>query len=290
MRTFQIITDSAMDLTPALVEETKVDVLPLVLTIEEKDYLNYPDEREITCTDFYNRMRGGAVGTTAACSVGKFEETFRAYAKEGKDVLYLGFSSGLSATWHNGHLAAKTVMEEYPERKILTVDSLCASMGGALFVYLVAKKADEGADIETVHAYATDLVQHICHTFTVEDLVYLKRGGRVSAATALVGGLLNIKPVLHVDSEGHLVSIGKTRGRKASIAALSNYIKGRELPETPEVAYICHGDCIEDAQLLSDLIQKEYGFKKVVIGYTGPVIGAHSGPGTLALFFVGGNR
>lgn len=279
-----------MDLTAELVNELDVDVLPLVLTIEEKNYYIYPDEREISCVDFYNRMRAGAVATTAACSIGYFEEKFREYAKAGKDVLYLGFSSGLSATWHNGHLAAKTVMEEFPERKILTVDSLCASMGGALFVYLVAKKADEGASIEEIKDYAENLVQHLCHTFTVDDLVYLKRGGRVSAATAIVGGLLNIKPILHVDREGHLVSIGKTRGRKASIMALTDYIKGRELPETKEIAFICQGDCMDDANMLSDILKNQLGFKKVVIGYTGPVIGAHSGPGTLALFFVGGNR
>jgi DegV family protein with EDD domain len=290
MRKFKIITDSASDLTKELAEELQVEVLPLTLTIGGKNYLNYPDEREIACKDFYDMMRNGAVATTAAVPVGVFEEAFKELTADGSDLLYLGFSSGLSATWHSGQLAANSVMADNPAVKVLTVDTLCASLGQGLFVYLVAKKADEGGSIEEVKAYAEDLVQHLCHTFTVDDLVYLKRGGRVSAATALVGGLLNIKPILHVDSAGHLVSIGKTRGRKASIMALTDYIKGRELPETKEIAFICQGDCPEDAQMLSDILKNNFGFKKVVIGYTGPVIGAHSGPGTLALFFVGGNR
>lgn len=290
MRKFKIVTDSASDLNEELVKEIEVEVLPLTLTVNEKNYQNYPDEREISCKDFYDMMRGGAVGTTSAVPVGVFEEEFKRLTEDGSDLLYLGFSSGLSATWHSGHLAAEAVMAEKPGVKILTVDTLCASLGQGMFVYLVAKKADEGGSIEEVKAYAEDLVQHLCHSFTVDDLVYLKRGGRVSAATALVGGLLNIKPLLHVDSEGHLVSIGKTRGRKASIVALTDYIKGRELPETKELAFICHGDCIEDANMLSDILKTKLGFKKVIIGYTGPVIGAHSGPGTLALFFVGGNR
>ena len=290
MRKFKIVTDSASDLNEELVKEIGVEVLPLTLTVNEKSYQNYPDEREISCKDFYDMMRGGAVGTTSAVPVGVFEEEFKRLTEDGSDLLYLGFSSGLSATWHSGHLASEAVMAERPGVKILTVDTLCASLGQGMFVYLVAKKADEGGSIEEVKAYAEDLVQHLCHSFTVDDLVYLKRGGRVSAATALVGGLLNIKPLLHVDSEGHLVSIGKTRGRKASIMALTDYIKGRELPETKELAFICHGDCIEDANMLSDILKTKFGFKKVIIGYTGPVIGAHSGPGTLALFFVGGNR
>ena len=290
MRNFVIVTDSACDLDQALVSELQVDVLPLTLTVNGKNYAHYPDEREIKNADFYNMMREGATPTTAAVSVGVFEEYFRSYAKEGKDVLYLGFSSGLSATWHSGHLAAQTVMEEFPERKILTVDSLCASLGQGLFVYLVAKKAEEGGSIEEIQKYAIELAPHICHSFTVDDLVYLKRGGRVSAATALVGGLLSIKPLLHVDNAGHLISIGKSRGRKASIMALTNYLNGRELPETKELAFICHGDCLGDAQMLSEILKNDLGFKKVIIGYTGPVIGAHSGPGTLALFFVGGNR
>ena len=290
MRKFKIVTDSACDLPNDLVKELDLTVLPLTLTVGEKNFANHPDERDIACKDFYDMMRNGAVATTAAVSIGVFEEAFRELTADGSDLLYLGFSSGLSATWHSGHLAAQTVMEERENVKILTVDTLCASLGQGMFVYLVAKKADEGGSIEEIKEYAENLVQHLCHSFTVDDLVYLKRGGRVSAATALVGGLLNIKPVLHVDSEGHLVSIGKSRGRKASIMALTDYIKGRELPETKEIAFICHGDCIEDANLLSDILKNNLGFKEVIIGYTGPVIGAHSGPGTLALFFVGGNR
>lgn len=290
MRQFILVTDSASDLTYEMQTEYGIDILPLYLNIKDQTYLDMKDESTIKVKDFYAQMRAGAVATTSAVSVGVFEETFEKYAKEGKDVLYIAFSSGLSTTCNSGMIAAKSVLEKYPERKIYVVDSLAASRGQGLLVYLCALKAEEGATIEEVRDYAEATKLHICHFFTVDDLVYLKRGGRVSAATALLGGLLNIKPLLHVDNEGHLISIGKTKGRKSSITALAGYIKGNELPETKKVAFICQGDCIEDANMLSDILKTQYGFEDVQIGYTGPVIGAHSGPGTLALFFVGGER
>lgn len=247
------------------------------------------DESSMKYTDFYRRMREGEVATTSAVPVGVFEQYFEEEAQKGQDVLYIAFSSGLSTTCSSAMIAAKAVSERYPERKLFVVDSLAASLGQGLFVYLVAKKSDEGGSIEEVRDYAEGLKLHICHFFTVDDLKYLKRGGRISAATALVGGLLNIKPLLHTDDEGHLVSIGKARGRKASIQALADSVKGNDLPETREIAFICHADCPQDAQLLADILKKD-GFKKIVIWYTGAVIGAHSGPGTLSVFYVGGKR
>lgn len=290
MRKFRIVTDSACDLPFEILQKIDVEAPALHLTIGGQEYKDYKDESEIKSKDFYARMRNGETAATSAVSVGEFEEVFEKYLKDGEDVLYIGFSSALSTTYQSAAIAAKDIGEKYPERKIYTVDALCASTGQGMLVYLCAKMADEGRSIEEVRDYAEETKLHICHAFTVDDLVYLKRGGRVSAATALVGGLLNIKPLLHVDNEGHLISIGKARGRKASIAWLAGYIKGRELPESKKIAFICHGDCLEDAELLKKMAMEQYGFEEVIIASTGAVVGAHSGPGTLAFFFVGGER
>ena len=290
MRTFTLVTDSSSDLPKELLEELSLGVFPLHYYFGEKEYADDKQEKDMTFKEFYDRMRAGEAPTTSAVSVGQIEEYFENEVKNGRDVLYLAFSSGLSTSYNAGVQAQKLVKEKYPTAKIYVVDSLAASLGQGLLVYLVAKKADEGISIEEARDYAEGLKLHVCHYFTVDDLVYLKRGGRVSAATALVGGLLQIKPLLHVDNEGHLISIGKCRGRKASIIAMANSIKDNELPETREIAFICHGDCLEDEQFLEKILKEEYGFKKVLYGYTGPVIASHSGPGTLALFYVGGKR
>ena len=289
MRKFTLVTDSSCDLPSEILTELNVRALPLCFNFKEEQYMDEKDESSMKYTDFYRRMREGEVATTSAVPVGVFEQYFEEEAQKGQDVLWIALSSGLSTTCSSAMIAAKAVSERYPERKLFVVDSLAASLGQGLFVYLVAKKSDEGGSIEEVRDYAEGLKLHICHFFTVDDLKYLKRGGRISAATALVGGLLNIKPLLHTDDEGHLVSIGKARGRKASIQALADSVKGNDLPETREIAFICHADCLQDAQLLADILKKD-GFKKVVIWYTGAVIGAHSGPGTLSVFYVGGKR
>ena len=290
MRTFTLVTDSSCDLPFEMLKEFDLSIFPLHYYFGEKEFCDDKEEKDMTFKEFYDRMRAGEAPTTSAVSVGEIEEYFEKQASEGKDVLYIAFSSGLSTTYNAGAVAAKSVLERHPEAKIFVVDSLAASLGQGLLVYLCAKKADEGASIEEVRDYAEELKWHTCHFFTVDDLVYLKRGGRVSAATALLGGLLQIKPLLHTDDEGHLTSIGKCRGRKASIAALAASLNDNDLPETREIAFICHGDCIEDAELLKKIAMEEYGFKRVEIGYTGPVIASHSGPGTLAFFYIGRKR
>ena len=290
MKTFHLISDSSCDLPLEILEELDIKIFPLPFYFGSEEFEDDKTEKQITNKDFYKRMRAGEVATTSAISLGVVEEYFEDKAQKGEAVLYIAFSSGLSNTCNTGILAMNAVKERHPDAKIYVVDSLAASLGQGLLVYLCAKKAEEGASIEEVRDYAEEIKLHICHFFTVDDLMFLKRGGRISAATALVGGLLNIKPMLHTDDEGHLVSIGKARGRKASIAGLAASLEGNELPDTKEVAFICHGDCIEDAELLKSILIKDHGFKKVVIGYTGPVIASHSGPGTLALFYVGGKR
>jgi len=241
MENFKIITDSCCDLTPTLVEELDLDVVELSVLINDKVYVNYLDEREISFKDYYELLRNGSLGKTSAPNVFDFTNAMEPYLKEGRDVLYLGFSSGLSATYNSSVIAVEELQEKYPERKIITIDTLCASMGQGLIVYLAAKKKAEGASIEEVAEYVENIKLNIAHWFTVDDLNHLKRGGRVSAVAATFGTILNIKPVLHVDNEGRLVPVEKVRGRKASINGLLKVIK--ETITDKSVAFISHGDC-----------------------------------------------
>ena len=202
----------------------------------------------------------------------------------------LTFSSGLSTTYQSAMIAAQDLQEKYPQRKINVVDTLCASLGQGLLVWYACKKRDEGLSLEELTAWCEENKQNLCHWFTVDDLMYLKRGGRVSAATALVGTMLQIKPVLHVDGEGHLINVAKARGRKASINALAAKMDELGTPGANDTVFICHGDCLEDAEYLAAQVKEKYGVKNVFIYYVGAVIGSHSGPGTLALFFLGKHR
>ena len=208
----------------------------------------------------------------------------------GRDVLVLAFSSGLSTTYQSAVIAAGELEEKYPQRRIRVVDTRSASLGQGLLVWYACRKRDEGMALEELADWAEKTKLNLCHWFTVDDLMYLKRGGRVSAATAIVGTMLGIKPVLHMDDEGHLINVGKVRGRKASIEALAEKVGQLGLPGQNQTVFICHGDCLEDAQRLEAILKEKYGVEEAFIGYTGAVIGSHSGPGTLALFFLGEKR
>ena len=289
-RSYVVMTDSSADLTAALVEKMGLDVIPLIVNVGDKSFMNYPDEREIASHDFYDMLRDGANAKTSAVNVDTFLNAMSVHLKAGKDILYLGFSSGLSSTYGASEIAAQELREAYPGRKLLTVDTLCASMGQGLLVYLTMQKVLAGATIEEAAAYAEENRLHLCHWFTVDDLFFLKRGGRVSAATALVGSALGIKPVLHVDNEGHLINISKARGRKNSILALADRMAQSAIDPAKQTVFISHGDCLADAEFLADEIRKRFGVSDITINTIGPVIGAHSGPGTLALFFLGTER
>ncbi len=287
MKEYVIFTDSSCDLPKEQIKEYGIEVLSLEVNIEGVgNFLNH----EIEEAKFYEYLRDKRSVKTSAANLDRFTEAFEQIAKEGKDILYIGFSSGLSATYTAGKNAAEEIMEKYPDCKILTVDSLCASLGQGLLVKLAVDKKKEGMDIEALAAYVEETKWHLCHWFTVDDLFFLKRGGRVSAATAALGTMLQIKPVMHVDNEGHLINMSKARGRNASIKALFEKMKETAIDPASQTVFICHGDCIDDANMLADMIKAEFGIKEVLIGYTGPVIGAHSGPGTLALFFLGTER
>ena len=288
MSNFIIHTDSACDIKPEMLAEWGVAFASLTFRFDdaETEYAN----GDMTVLDFYNKMRAGGVAKTAAVNTETFRAAFEETLRAGKDVLYLGFSSGLSTTYNSARIAAEALRAVYPDRKIVTVDTLAASAGEGLLVYLAVKKQQSGASIEETAAYIEGIRLHLDHWFTVDDLVYLKRGGRVSPTVAFVGNMLGIKPVLHVDDEGHLVNVSKVRGRKTAIAALAD--KYGELAETcgSGPVFISHGDCLQDAKELATILNTRYGATVEVITDVGPVIGAHSGPGTLALFFVGKNR
>ena len=285
-RNYVVMTDSSADLTAALVEQLGLDVIPLSVNVGEQSFMNYPDEREISSTDFYEMLRKGANAQTSAVNVDTFLNAMSVHLKAGKDVLYLGFSSGLSSTYGASEVAAQELRETYPDRKIFTVDTLCASLGQGLLVYLTMQKVLSGE----AAAYAEENRLHLCHWFTVDDLFFLKRGGRVSAATALVGSALGIKPVLHVDNEGHLINVSKARGRKNSILALVDRMESSAIEPQKQTIFISHGDCLDDANFLAEELRKRFGISDITINFVGPVIGAHSGPGTLALFFLGTER
>ncbi len=287
MKEYVIVTDSSCDLPRNLVEEWGIKVLSLEVTIDGVgSFLNH----EIEPKEFYGYLRDKRTVKTSAANMESFCAVFEEIAKEGKDIIYIGFSSGLSATYMAGKNAAEDVMEKYPDCKILTVDSLCAALGQGLFVKYAVDKKNEGATIDELKKYLEDTRLNLAHWFTVEDLFFLKRGGRVSAATAVMGTVLQIKPVMHVDNAGKLINVAKARGRDASIRALVENMKKSAINPEGQTVYICHGDCYDDAKKLADMVNAEFGITNILIDYVGPVIGAHSGPGTLALFFVANER
>jgi len=289
MNDFTLICDTNSDMPLEMVKELEIEMLPFSFLMDGKNYLNYSDSRELSPKDFYKALREGKSASTSLVNSYTFYEFFKPYLISGKDVLYIGFSSGLSASFEQSQMAAKQLSEEFPDRKIICIDSLCASMGEALLAYYAALEKKNGKTIEEVADITRQLVPTICHWFTVDDLQHLKRGGRVSAATAAVGTLLSIKPILHVDNAGKLMPKDKIRGRKKSIEELFNIMKENIAKLQEQTVFISHGDCIEDAEYLKELTMT-LGVQNIVIGHIGPVIGAHSGPGTVALFFVGKER
>ena len=287
---YVIMTDSSCDLSQELADQLGLEVLPLEVMADGKNYRNWLDGREIGFKEFYKLAREGKELKTSAVNTAAFEEKMEKLLKEGKDILYIGFSSGLSTTYNSGEAAARELREKYPDRKIYTVDTLAASLGQGMIIYYAAKKKEAGATIEEVRAFVENEKLHMCHWFTVDDLNYLKRGGRISAATAAVGTMLSIKPVMHMDNEGHLVAVGKARGRKAALCQLLDTMG--ELGEVLEgqTTFICHSDCMDDAQYVASQMKERFGVAQVNINWIGPVIGAHTGPGTIGIFFWGSER
>ena len=290
MRDFCLMTDSCCDLDDSLARELNLNVVPLSVHFGTETYKNWLDGREISFKDFYKRVKNGEMPTTSAVSVGDFETAMRKELQAGRDILYIGFSSGLSTTVQSAAIAAQHLKKDFPDQKIAIVDSLCASGGQGLIAQLCALEKQAGKSLEEIQTFAEKNKKYICHWFTVDDLNHLKRGGRVNAATALFGSMLAIKPVLHVDDEGHLISMEKARGRRASILSLVEHIKKTAVnPEKYDV-FITHGDCLDDAQFLADEVRKAVPVHDIHISYVGPVIGSHTGQGVVTLFFFGTPR
>lgn len=290
MSEYILFTDSSCDLPQKLAEEMQLYVQPLTVYLDGKSYKNYLDEREISYDAFFKALPSCKEVKTSAVNQHDFMLAMEPILESGKDILYLGFSSGLSGTYSAAALAAQELSEKYPERKIYAVDTLCASLGQGMLLHLAWQKKQSGAGIEEVRDFVEDTKLHLCHWFTVNDLFHLKRGGRVNAATAVIGSALGIKPVMHMDDDGKLVAVGKARGRKASLKALVQEMQKRIIEPEKQTIFISHGNCQADAEDLAASIRAEFPVKDVIINSIGPVIGAHAGPGTMALFFVGNER
>ena len=284
---YQIITDSCCDFPTPMYATLGLSFVPL--SVEFRGEI-HDDKNDDSLKEMYDGLRSGEVARTSAVNPARWCEAMEASLSKGQDVLVLAFSSGLSTTYQSAVIAAEDLSEKYPHRTIRVVDTLCASMGQGLLVWYACKKRDEGMPLEELYRWCLENRGHLCHWFTVDDLMYLKRGGRISAATALVGTMLQIKPLLHVDDEGRLISMTKARGRKAAIDALVRKAQELGAGYDNSTMFISHGDCREDAEYLARQLREKCGVKEVVISYVGAVIGSHSGPGTLALFFLGSHR
>lgn len=288
---FEIVTDSGSNLKEEYIEKNGLHILPLTFMIDNKQYQSYLKGERTDLQQFYTMMREGKVITTSLPNLAEAEQLIRGILESGKDVLYLGFSSGLSGTFEAMDILLRELRSEFTDRQVISLDTFAASGGQGLIVYYAVKMAQEGKSLEEVAAWVDENKFKLAHWFTVDDLMFLFRGGRVSKTSAWAGTMLNIKPILHVDNEGHLIPQEKVRGRKKSLNALVDHMRESvSRPAAEQIIFINHGDCIEDAEYIAEKVREEFGVKDIVINYVDPVIGAHSGPGTLALFFLAENR
>lgn len=289
--TYQVFSDSSCNLPDSVISKLGVKIFPLVFTVDDVNYQSYLEGCEVDLKQFYDMMRDGKVITTTLPNISDAEKLLKESLDEGKDILYLGFSSGLSGTYDAISLTMRSLEAEYPDRKLIAVDSLAASGGEGLLLWHLMQHVNAGASIEDAASWALDNRLKCAQWFTVDDLVYLFRGGRVTRTSAWAGTLLNIKPVMHVDDEGHLIPVEKVRGRKKAIdAIISRMEQTATAPVADQKIIITHGDCEQDVEYLSSKLREKFGCKDIDVYLVDPVIGAHSGPGTLALFFMATNR
>jgi len=290
MQKFIIATDSCSDLGNQFVKDHELEIIPLSVEIDGKNYQHYPDERELPIKDFYEMLREKKVAKTSLINVGTFLEFFETFLKQSLDILYIGFSSALSGTLQSARVAALELKESYPNQKIIIVDTLAASMGQGLLVYYATELKKQGKTIEEIAEWIEQHKLNLIHLFTVDDLGTLRRGGRLSDSKAFIGTLLKVKPILHVNDEGKLVPIKKARGRLFSLDSMLELISEKIDNKQEQVVFISHGDSLDDAMYVGNLMKERYLVKEVVYGMIGPIIGAHSGPGTIAVFFLGNQR
>lgn len=291
MRDYVIMTDSCCDLNAQEVRELDLTVLPLAFLMDGKTMLNTPDHADMSPEEFFANIAAGKDCTTAAANVGQFTDAMSKILDEGKDILCISFSSALSTTYQSAVIAAEDLRGSYPDAKIIVIDSLCASRGQGMLVHYAVQEKNKGKTIDEVADFVRDTIPHQCHWFTVADLNHLKRGGRVSAAAALAGTMLNIKPVMHCDSEGKLTPVSKVRGMKAALTELVNTMERSGIaPLSEQTVFICHANCPEHVEFVSNLLRERFGVTDIRADFIGPVIGAHTGCGTLGLFFMGAER
>lgn len=290
MRDYIVMTDSCCDLTDQMARELELEVLPLTMHMDGENYPNDLAGTAISNKEFYKRLRAGKIATTSAANVGQFQEAMRRVLQSGKDIVCVCFSSALSTTYQSAVIAADDLRPEFPEAEIYVVDSLSASLGQGLLLYLAVQQKRKGLSAVELAKWVEDNRLSVCHWFTVDDLNFLKRGGRVSATTALLGTMLSIKPIMHTSDEGKLVPVGKARGRKAAIKTLLDKIGTLGIHPENQTMFICHADCEEDAKAVAQTIKDRFGTPTVHINYIGPVIGSHTGPDTMGIFFVGTQR
>ena len=283
---YRITTDSTADLPQEFLNERGIAYVGLAFQIGGEEYREGPDLK-MTSKEFYDQLRAGTPASTVQVNTYEFIDFAEPFLAAGEDVLHIAFSSGLSGTYESCARGAEELRAKYPERKIVVVDSLAASMGEGLLVYYADENRKAGMSLDDNAKWLEENKLHLCHWFTVDDLMHLHRGGRVSRTSAVFGSLLGIKPVLHVDDEGHLINISKARGRNASLKALVDKMEKTVTEEGKKTVFISHGDCLKDAELVADMVRERFGTEDIHINYVGPVIGAHSGPGTLALFYLG---
>lgn len=285
----KIITDSACDLTTNYIKNNNIGLLSLILNLNGQAIKDDLGET-LSYKDFYNKMREGATPTTSQINAHEFEEEFIKYIKNGDSIIYISLSSSLSGTFNSANIAKNNLMNEYPNVNIYLVDSLSVSVGQGLLVAKACEMRDSGIGAEEIVNWLEENKRKVIHSILIDDLNHLKRGGRISGATAAIGGLLNIKPTLFLDDEGKLIQGEKIKGKKKALRFLVNEVREKAVDTENEILYICQGDCLEEAETLRDMILEEVKFKNVIINYVGNVIGAHAGPGVLAAVFLGSNR
>ena len=290
MKPYILATDSCSDLTVELVQSLGLEIIPLSVELEGHSYEHYPDERHLSIALFYQALREKKIAKTSLINTGQFLNFFEPFLKQGLDVLYIAFSSALSGTYQSSVIAARELMEQYPDQKIITLDSKSASMGQGLLVYLAGQRKLSGQSIEEVANFVESVKLSVCHLFTVDDLGTLKRGGRLSDTQAFLGTLLRVKPILHVSNDGKLVPLKKARGREFSLEQMIELMQDRIIDPQLQTIMISHGDCKVEAESVGLAIQQRYHVKAIIYNTIGPIIGAHSGPGTIAIFFLGTYR
>lgn len=289
MNNYIITTDTTTDLPEDYIKKHDLGIMSLTYTLEGT---TYSKDNPLDVRLFYEKMRNGSMPTTSQVNPENAKNIFLPYLKDGYDILHIAFSSGLSGSYNSTRIAAEELSEEFPDRKITIIDSLAASLGEGLLVHKAVMLKEQGADLDTVADWVEQNKLHIVHNFTVDDLFHLHRGGRVSKATAILGTMINVKPILHVDDEGHLIALSKVRGRKKSLQALVDSMEKQmgAYRSQNDIVFISHGDSLADAQYVADLVKQRFGIESFLINYVGPTIGSHSGPGTIALFYMGDYR